>query len=753
MNLNTKKITAMYDAIAVSFKISMDLVQRTNDWSLIVSNFCKSFILFAKPFCLLSAIRSKNHIKETFVINDNLWKRRLITPLLLLLYQLSTMPRERGIEWEHVTDPKTGGKAIDGQICECKFCNLHFIANAYRIRHHLMGNIMGSTRKAGVRCCPRCPSTVKTALLHVEDSKQTSITKKRAHEDLDRVTSQICSTYPSNEPPISLSSATMQTNIKYCLQKQDKSQVDEAVARAFYANGLPFQLLKDQHFKEAIGAIATFGSTYSLPGYNSVRTTLLCKEKEKIEKQLGSFKDGIIVTGCTIASDGWTDTCHRPLLNMMCVSPMGEQFLFAVDTSGKVKDAFYLEKMIGKAIESVGVEHVHHIVTDSAAVMKQAGEMLQRKYPKITWTPCTAHCLDLLLEDFGKMSFIGTAVNEAKEVVHFLTNHHMSNALFKQISTLNLLKPAETRFATNFIMLQRLIQVRDALEKLMYDDFYRDWACKGKYKIEAAKIKSYIMNPTFWHKCAEAVAVSEAIVKLMRQCDKGVPNMGKIYHGMWEVGESLKKLKKGGIQGFPDLKLTQARFVELESAWNHRWAMLHSPMHAAGYVLDPEFQNQTYGQSSNKEVMDGFNIVLDRMVPDANTQTLIVKQLSKYRHNEGIFDREVTKACAAELLGWKWWEHFGSGCPELQEVAIKVLAQCSVASACERNWSTYDFIHSKKRNKLAPERANDLVFVFSNLRLSKKIRGLHYEEEMVQWMECDNEDDTENLESSSQIIM
>lgn len=39
------------------------------------------------------------------------------------------------------------------------------------------------------------------------------------------------------------------------------------------------------------------------------------------------------------------------------------------------------------------------------------------------------------------------------------------------------------------------------------------------------------------------------------------------------------------------------------------------------------------------------------------------------------------------------------------------------SSACERNWSEYAFIHSVKRNRLGTQKAQDLVFVHSNLRL------------------------------------
>ncbi len=66
--------------------------------------------------------------------------------------------------------------------------------------------------------------------------------------------------------------------------------------------------------------------------------------------------------------------------------------------------------------------------------------------------------------------------------------------------------------------------------------------------------------------------------------------------------------------------------------------------------------------------------------------------------------------------------------PELQSVAQKVLSQISCASVCERNWNTYDFIHTKKRNRLRLAKANDLVEVFFNMRLINKVNNIEYEE-------------------------
>ena len=65
----------------------------------------------------------------------------------------------------------------------------------------------------------------------------------------------------------------------------------------------------------------------------------------------------------------------------------------------------------------------------------------------------------------------------------------------------------------------------------------------------------------------------------------------------------------------------------------------------------------------------------------------------------------------------KWWIIHGTFAPMLQSIVLKLLGQPCSSSCCERNWSTYNFIHFMKRNKLTPQRAKDLVYVHNNLRL------------------------------------
>ena len=92
----------------------------------------------------------------------------------------------------------------------------------------------------------------------------------------------------------------------------------------------------------------------------------------------------------------------------------------------------------------------------------------------------------------------------------------------------------------------------------------------------------------------------------------------------------------------------------------------------------------------------------------------------------------------------QWWDLYGAKADLLQPHAMRTLAQPASSSSCERGWSTYDFIHSKRRNRLTPERARDLVYVFTNGRLADKMASGEAQEEFVGWdAMAESEDATE----------
>ena len=71
----------------------------------------------------------------------------------------------------------------------------------------------------------------------------------------------------------------------------------------------------------------------------------------------------------------------------------------------------------------MGPKNVVQIITDNVANYVVAGKMLMERHPTIFLTPCAAHCLDLMLEDIGKIDFVKDIVESSKNITKFIYNH------------------------------------------------------------------------------------------------------------------------------------------------------------------------------------------------------------------------------------------------------------------------------------------------------------------------------------------
>ncbi|XP_058071385.1 uncharacterized protein LOC131220558 [Magnolia sinica] len=73
-----------------------------------------------------------------------------------------------------------------------------------------------------------------------------------------------------------------------------------------------------------------------------------------------------------------------------------------------------------------------------------------------------------------------------------------------------------------------------------------------------------------------------------------------------------------------------------------------------------------------------------------------------------------------------WWAAYGVDPnrkdPALKKLAMRILGLTCSASGCERNWSTFEAIHTKKRNRLEQKKLNDLVFVQYNQKLRERFQ-------------------------------
>ncbi|CAN1170206.1 hypothetical protein LINPERHAP2_LOCUS28863 [Linum perenne] len=97
-----------------------------------------------------------------------------------------------------------------------------------------------------------------------------------------------------------------------------------------------------------------------------------------------------------------------------------------------------------------------------------------------------------------------------------------------------------------------------------------------------------------------------------------------------------------------------------------------------------------------------------------------MQHLDTFHHARGMFSSYGSMQLLDRKNPADWWSSFGDDVPELQKFAIRILSLTCSASGCERNWSVFERVHFKKRNRLLQKKMNDIVYVMYNSKLLRR---------------------------------
>ncbi|KAL5134283.1 hypothetical protein HKD37_03G007472 [Glycine soja] len=159
----------------------------------------------------------------------------------------------------------------------------------------------------------------------------------------------------------------------------------------------------------------------------------------------------------------------------------------------------------------------------------------------------------------------------------------------------------------------------------------------------------------------------------------------------------------------------EGKYKDILAIIDKRWdCQLHHPLHAADYYLNPMFFYTNPNIYNDNEVVDGLYKCIDRLSEDDNFVIEVHKQLLVYKRARERFGMTVAMKARTEISPTEWWKLCGGKTPHLQTIAIKILSLTCSSSGCERNWSTFEHIHSKKRSRLEHQKLQDLVYVKYN---------------------------------------
>ena len=276
------------------------------------------------------------------------------------------------------------------------------------------------------------------------------------------------------------------------------------------------------------------------PSPYEIKNKYLDMEHKDMEDYVNIQREKWKTYGCTIMSDGWTGPTKLSIINFMVYSKGSTIFLKSVDASDKIKDNKYIYGLLKDVIKEVGESNVVQIVTDNGSAFVKAGKLLMKKY-NLYWTPCAAHCIDLMFEDIAKRATVSKLITNARKITNFIYNHGWLLARVRKVCGGDIVCPGATRFATNYIALKSLLKKRADLKKIFISD---EWA---SHKLSRSTIghdvEVLMFDHTYWEKVSKLVSIYEPLYTVLRIVDSEVvPTLPFVYELIRVMKQNLHQL-------------------------------------------------------------------------------------------------------------------------------------------------------------------------------------------------------------------
>nr|KAJ0192639.1 hypothetical protein LSAT_V11C800420980 [Lactuca sativa] len=447
------------------------------------------------------------------------------------------------------------------------------------------------------------------------------------------------------------------------------------ISRWAYKTAIPFHALEDDNFKMMLEVVGQFGTRLPPPTRYSLSDPLLKHEIERTKSLLKKNEEEWKETRCSIMTDALSDRKRRSIMNLCVNSRMGTVFISSKECSNESHTRQYIYDYVESCIQQVGPDHVVQVVTDNATNNMGASKSLQEKRPTIFWTSCTTHTINLMLKGIGGLPRFKKVLDQAKKLTIFIYAHHKTLAMMRNhTKKREIIQPGVTRFTSAFLTLQSLFEKKEQLKNMFSSNEWEECKFSGTPKGRASY--GTVTSLQFWVGVTQCLKVFSPLVKVHRMVDADwKTSMGFVYGELKVAKEEIMKALGGN-----------------EKAYKRIIDIINNKM------KDFEMQRQVVMTDLPK-----YKEKVDRFGADLAIKGCMV--------NNADFDPGNVK-----MVGTFWWLNslFENDCNE------DFFSLTSSSSGCERNWSTFEAVHTKKRNRLETNRLNNLVYVQFNANLMEK---------------------------------
>ncbi|KAL0217177.1 hypothetical protein RCL1_007660 [Eukaryota sp. TZLM3-RCL] len=619
-------------------------------------------------------------------------------------------------------------------VC-CNLCQKEMTGKEYRF----FGHFIPELRNRGAALCKSRKLTENLIALIRKEAEGSS------------TTSVVC----DSPDLIILSPQTRQTSL-HDYATEGHEQINQSLMKFFACKNIAFAAVESEELEEVVENLKIHGRNYKLPKRTKFSTTVLKNTKTSISADISVVSKSFHDHGFSLLTDSWTNVNGATIINVLFANTQGSIFHKLIECKTKLTGLFIYTEM-KEIIEHIGPEKVVQIVTDNGANFINARKLLLRDFPHIFSTSCSAHCLDLFLEDSCKLLVVSELVSAAKKVITMIRTHGQLERLFFQESETIGMKPlrlqsfAATRFYSNFLTFERLCAYSLAVVNTFLNREAFVWvnSLRGE-RAEAIReqfqqLKTVVNNPIFWSRLSLLLLLWEPIVQVIKTVDS---NSGYISTLSIEV----ERAKNDCIAAFPSFFSETQRQLLLTSLTN-RTRQLHSPIHYAAELLHPN--SITLDPSHDR--ITGLYDVFQTLMPEQAEICAI--EYNTYLEESGQPQFEFVRKIAEKMSPEVWWRRNMGSFPTLQKIAMKVLCQISSTSEAERNFSMLSLIQSDLRNRMKTESMDSVSYISFNIKLmreSRKRRELK-KQELKEWsqqlLENAEREDNEAFEALSASLL
>jgi hypothetical protein len=203
----------------------------------------------------------------------------------------------------------------------------------------------------------------------------------------------------------------------------------------------------------------------------------------------------------------------------------------------------------------------------------------------------------------------------------------------------------------------------------------------------------------------------KAAVTALKEFDGKQPCMANVYIIMRAMRHHMAALHNAPFNMPSDL-------VEpLEVVMRNREDMVSINFYYVGTLLNPHLIKDME-LHDDQHTMARLMRIFQRLINTAKEFQAVKAEFNLYFHTMSLYCGEhVWSSMGVKEVAHVWWFTSGSVGKLLPRIARRILAQVLSSSSCERNWSSYSFVHSKAWNRLLSSRAEDLVYVYTNSRV------------------------------------